>query len=79
MRIVADLAVISSVLLWVGALSLAVLVFVLTRQVQTLHRRVAPAGALSVNQTHKVGVRAPGFTLETLGGGAVVIGEPGLR
>lgn len=79
MRTVGDLAVIANVLLWAGVLALAVLVLVLTGQVRSLHRRVAPAGALSVNQTLKVGVRAPEFTLRTLDGGTVVIGEPGLR
>jgi methylamine dehydrogenase accessory protein MauD len=78
-RIVADLAVVANVVLWVGVIALAALVYALTRQLQSLHRRIAPAGALSVNQALKVGARAPGFTLETLAGGSVAIAEPGLR
>ena len=73
----ADLAVVANVVLWACALALAVLVLALTRQVRSLHGRIAPAGALSVNQTLKVGMRAPSFNMETLGGGEVAIAAPG--
>lgn len=75
----ADLAVVANVVLWACALALAVLVLALTRQVRSLHGRIAPAGALSVNQALKVGMRAPSFNLETLGGGEVAIAAPGAR
>ncbi len=66
-------------MLWVCVLTLAFLVFALTRQVRSLHGRIAPAGALSVNQTLEVGMRAPAFSLETLQGGSAMIPETGGR
>ncbi len=75
----ADLAVLANAVLWVCALALAGLVFALTRQVRSLHGRVAPAGALSVNQALGVGRRAPQFSLEDLGGVPVAIAENGER
>lgn len=79
MRIVAELAVIASTLLWVTALALAVLVFALARQVRSLQKKIAPAGALSVNARLKVGVRAPELTVKTLEGDAVEVARAGVR
>jgi methylamine dehydrogenase accessory protein MauD len=69
-----SLLVISSVILWIAVAGLSGLVFALTRQVGVLYQRVAPAGALMVNQQLSVGDPAPRFALETLGGSTIAIG-----
>lgn len=69
-----DLLVVSSVVLWIAVVGLSALVFALTRQVGVLYARIAPAGALMVNQQLKVGDPAPQFSLPTLTGDTAVIG-----
>jgi len=69
-----NLLIISSAILWVAVAALSVLVFALARQVGVLYKRVAPAGALMVNQQLMVGDRAPTFVLETLTGTTIEIG-----
>jgi methylamine dehydrogenase accessory protein MauD len=69
-----ELLIISAVVLWVMVTGLSALVFALTRQVGVLYQRVAPAGALMVNQQLDVGDAAPEFSLETLAGADVQIG-----
>lgn len=71
-----DLLLISTVVLWVTVLLLCALVYALTRQVGVLYRRIAPAGALSVNQQLLVGDAAPRLDVETLDGRPVEIGSP---
>jgi methylamine dehydrogenase accessory protein MauD len=66
--------VISNVVLWVAVIGLSVLVFALTRQIGVLYERVAPAGALMVNQQLKVGDTAPTMTVESLTGEKYAIG-----
>jgi methylamine dehydrogenase accessory protein MauD len=70
-----SLLVISSVILWIAVVGLSALVFALTRQVGVLYQRVAPAGALMVNQQLNVGDPAPSFTLEALAGTSIGIGS----
>ena len=72
-----SLLIISSVVLWVAVAGLSALVFALTRQVGVLYRRIAPAGALMVNQQLNVGDPAPPFTLGTLAGSTTEIGSGG--
>ena len=67
---------VSVALLWVVVLVLAVLVFALARQVGVLHERVAPAGALAMNQRLAVGASAPVVKAARFGGGALTLGEP---
>jgi len=69
-----NLLIISSGILWLAVVALSVLVFALARQVGVLYKRVAPAGALMVNQQLKVGDRAPTFVVETLTGTTIEIG-----
>lgn len=69
-----SLLVISSVVLWIAVAGLSLLVFALTRQVGMLYKRVAPAGALMVNQQLEVGDRAPTFVVQTLDGATMEIG-----
>ena len=47
--------VVAVVLLWCIVIALSLTVFALTRQIGVLYERVAPAGALMVNQALKVG------------------------
>ena len=65
---------ISNVFLWVVVLALVVVVLALARQIGILYERVAPMGALMMDQGPKVGETAPTFDLESLGGGTVRVG-----
>ena len=56
------------VVLWVLVVVRAVAVFALARQVGVLYERVAPAGALMINQQLKVGDAAPEIGMQTLTG-----------
>ena len=62
-------------LLWGVVLVLGVLVFALARQVGVLHERVAPAGALAMNQRLSAGSDAPVVKAAQFGGGALTLGE----
>jgi len=69
--------VVAVVLLWCIVIALALTVFALTRQIGVLYERVAPAGALMVNQALKVGDSAPEIAVETLTGSSIKIGAQG--
>ena len=69
--------VVAVVLLWCIVIALSLTVFALTRQIGVLYERVAPAGALMVNQALKVGDSAPEIKVETLTGSSIKIGEQG--
>lgn len=66
--------VVSNVILWVLLLVVIVALFGLARQVGILFERVAPMGALMMDQGPKVGEPAPSYTLDSLGGGKARIG-----
>ncbi|GHF10903.1 hypothetical protein GCM10017044_00730 [Kordiimonas sediminis] len=66
--------IISQILSWVIIVALALMVLALMRQVGVLHERIAPAGALSMNQNLKKGDTAPTLAANLLGGGKVSIG-----
>jgi methylamine dehydrogenase accessory protein MauD len=68
---------VSTVLLWLAVGVLALLVLALARQVGVLHERVAPLGALMLDQGPKVGERAPIFEIKDLFGRPTRLG--GLR
>ena len=63
------------VVLWILVLVLVVVVFALARQVGVLYERVAPAGALMINQQLKVGDAAPRIGVETLTGKTFEVGD----
>jgi methylamine dehydrogenase accessory protein MauD len=67
-------ALLSNIMLWLVVAFLAVLVAALARQVGILHERIAPAGALSLQQQLKVGERAPTLVVSALDGQNVAIG-----
>ncbi len=63
------------VVLWVLVVVLGVVVFALARQIGVLYERVAPAGALMINQQLKVGDAAPQIGVETLNGLEITAGD----
>ncbi len=71
--------VISNLLLWAAVLGLGVLVFALTRQIGLLHERLAPVGALALQQGPEVGDVAPELELVDMSGNALKIGGAGAR
>lgn len=71
--------VVAVVILWLLVIALVIAVFALARQIGVLYERVAPMGALMIDEGPKVGEQAPMFNLATLAGGRRVIGAPGAR
>ena len=67
---------VSSVLLWIVVLVMAVVIFALVRQIGVLYERVAPAGALMLNRTLGVGQEAPRVVAPRLDGGTLEAGAP---
>lgn len=67
------------ILLGIIVLGLAVVVYSLARQVGVLYERVAPAGALSVNQVVKAGSEAEQIPLQTIMGDEIVVGKTAER
>ena len=63
--------------LWLVVIALVVAVFALTRQIGVLYERVAPMGALMMDEGPKVGDLSPMFNLTTLSGARVQVGAPG--
>ncbi len=68
------LLVASNVILWAAVLGLALLVYALTRQVAALYERIAPAGALTVNESLKAGDPAPAVDVQDLHGRPLTLG-----
>ncbi len=69
-----DWLVVSNIALWIGFVVMVVINLALLRQVGVLYERVAPAGALMVNQVLEVGDDAPSLSLATLDGQLQEIG-----
>jgi methylamine dehydrogenase accessory protein MauD len=65
------------VVLSVLVLGLMVAVFALTRQIGILYERIAPMGALTLDQGPAVGSAAPEFDLVTLAGEPLSVGRAG--
>jgi methylamine dehydrogenase accessory protein MauD len=72
-----DALVVAVVVLWILVIALVVAVFALARQIGVLYERVAPMGALMMDEGPKVGDLAPVFNLATLAGPRVQVGAPG--
>lgn len=68
--------VISNLVLWLVVLALLVAVFALARQIGVLYERVAPMGALMIDNGPKVGEPSPVFALTDLAGQPVNVGAP---
>ncbi|MBB6520946.1 redoxin domain-containing protein [Pseudoteredinibacter isoporae] len=70
-----ELLLISNAILWLCVIALLLVVVALARQIGVLYERVAPAGALMMNQTLKVGDKAPALEVEELASGrAITVG-----
>lgn len=65
---------VSTVLLWIAVVALSLLLFALARQIGVLHERIAPLGALMLDQGPKVGEPAPLFELPDIFGRPVRLG-----
>jgi methylamine dehydrogenase accessory protein MauD len=68
------LLAIAVLVLWVLVIALVIVVFALARQIGVLYERVAPAGALMVNQKLAVGDAAPKVAIQALNGTQLVTG-----
>jgi methylamine dehydrogenase accessory protein MauD len=71
-----DWLVVSNIALWIAFIAVSLVCLALARQIGILYERVAPAGALMVNQTIEVGTRAPELAVPTLTGDLVEVGKP---
>ncbi|NUT16664.1 MAG: methylamine dehydrogenase accessory protein MauD [Cupriavidus sp.] len=69
-----DSLLISQVLLWILLLTVLAICVALTRQIGVLYERIAPMGALMMDDGPKVGDRAPADAYRTLTGEAVQVG-----
>ncbi|GAA6186587.1 redoxin family protein [Aliiglaciecola sp. NS0011-25] len=69
-----DFITVSNSVLWIIVILQSIVIFALTRQVGVLFERVAPAGALAINQTLEVGAPAPNLSLQTLASTLVDVG-----
>lgn len=65
---------ISNILLWLVVVAMGVVIFALTRQIGILYERVAPAGALAVNQNITVGQDAPAMSFQSISAEMIQIG-----
>ena len=63
-----ELLTVSHIALWLGFIALALINLALLRQVGVLFERIAPAGALMMNQQLKAGDKATSFELTDIDG-----------
>ena len=66
--------IISNIVLWILVIIMAVMLFALVRQIGVLYERVAPAGALMLNQNLEVGGDAPTLDMQDINGELLSIG-----
>ena len=62
--------------LWVIVVILVVVIFALARQIGILYERIAPMGALMLDDGPTIGQQSPHFKLVSLNGSDVNVGEP---
>lgn len=74
-----DWMVASNIALWVGFIAMVLVNLALARQIGVLYERVAPAGALMMNQKLAVGAQAPELTVTALDGATVQVGVIGVQ
>lgn len=70
-----DWLVVSNIVLWIGFVAMALINVALARQIGVLYERVAPAGALMLNQKVKVGTPAPPLSVLGIDGAVREIGK----
>ncbi|MEX2524362.1 MAG: methylamine dehydrogenase accessory protein MauD [Gammaproteobacteria bacterium] len=71
-----DWLVISNIALWIGFVIMLIINLALIRQVGILYERIAPAGALMLNNNLKVGDEAPPIDVQDIDGNRFKIGVP---
>lgn len=71
-----ELLVISNILLWIIVVAMACVIYALVGQIGVLYERIAPAGALAMNNKLQVRSAAPIMTVTTLQGETRSIGGP---
>lgn len=69
--------IVSNITLWVIVLALLLVILALSRQIGILYERVAPMGALTIDQGPAVGEASPTFELKDLVGRELQIGHGG--
>jgi methylamine dehydrogenase accessory protein MauD len=69
-----DWLVVSNILLWIGFVAMVLVNLALARQIGVLYERVAPAGALMMNQALEIGDKAPPLSVPGLDGEMIEIG-----
>lgn len=67
---------VSNIVLWIALIALMLVVLALSRQIGVLYERVAPMGALTMDQGPEVGDVAPTFEMNDLLGRPQTIGLP---
>jgi len=65
--------------LWVIVVAMALMMWVMLRQIGVLYERVAPVGALMDSAGPEVGEASPVFPLQSLTGGTVRVGASGTK
>lgn len=65
--------------LWLVVVAMAVMMWVMLRQIGVLYERVAPVGALMDSAGPEVGEASPLFPLQSLTGGTVRVGAEGAK
>ncbi len=70
-----DALIVSTVVLWIVVVALALVVLALTRQIGVLHERVSPAGALTLSGGVKAGETVPALTMPTLTDGSIALAD----
>lgn len=71
-----DWLVVSNIVLWIGFLAMVLVNLALARQIGVLYERVAPAGALMMNQKLAVGAASPVLPVTSLEGVSLQVGQP---
>lgn len=66
--------IVSNIILWVIVVIMGIMLFALVRQIGVLYERVAPAGALMINQNLQVGGDAPSLDLQDMEGNLITVG-----
>jgi len=71
-----DPLVLSLIILWLVVACMVFALFALARQIGILYERIAPMGALMMDDGPSVGEQSPHFNLETLDNRRIDIGKP---
>ncbi|HEY7776175.1 MAG TPA: methylamine dehydrogenase, partial [Kineobactrum sp.] len=72
-----ELLIASNIVLWIGFIAMVLVNLALARQIGVLYERVAPAGALMLNQKLRVGAAAPELAVATIDGKVATLGGKG--